>query len=114
MKTPQEAAREYAKRIWRNGREYQSPERYSIEDFLFGASWVERWFGVEKELPEYRVDVCLITEFGHIFRARHDEYGWWIFDGFEVEPGIGSSYTLLDEEIYGKPTHFRPIERVKE
>ena len=36
MKTPEEAAREYAKKIWKNGRTYRSRIGYSAEDFLAG------------------------------------------------------------------------------
>ena len=36
MKTPEEAARKYAKKIWKNGRTYRSRIGYSAEDFLAG------------------------------------------------------------------------------
>lgn len=40
MKTPEEAAREYAKKIWKNGRTYRSRIGYSAEDFLAGLAIV--------------------------------------------------------------------------
>lgn len=40
MKTPEEAAREYAKKIWENGRTYRSRIGYSAEDFLAGLAIV--------------------------------------------------------------------------
>ena len=40
MKTPEEAARKYAKKIWKNGRTYRSRIGYSAEDFLAGLAIV--------------------------------------------------------------------------
>ena len=40
MKTPEEAARKYAKKIWKNGRTYSSRIGYSAEDFLAGLAIV--------------------------------------------------------------------------
>ena len=40
MKTPEEAARKYAKKIWKNGRTYRSRIGYSDEDFLAGLAIV--------------------------------------------------------------------------
>lgn len=40
MKTPEEAARKYAKKIWKNGRAYRSRIGYSAEDFLAGLAIV--------------------------------------------------------------------------
>ena len=39
-KTPEEAARKYAKKIWKNGRTYRSRIGYSAEDFLAGLAIV--------------------------------------------------------------------------
>ena len=40
MKTPEEAARKYAKKIWKNGRTYRSRIGYSAEEFLAGLAIV--------------------------------------------------------------------------
>ena len=48
MKTPEEAAREYAKKIWKNGRTYRSRIGYSAEDFLAGLEIVGA-MGVDAE-----------------------------------------------------------------
>ena len=47
MKTP-EAARKYAKKIWKNGRTYRSRIGYSAEDFLAGLEIVGA-MGVDAE-----------------------------------------------------------------
>lgn len=58
MKTPEEAAREYAKKIWKNGRTYRSRIGYSAEDFLAGyasamakVGEAPKWISVEDKLP---------------------------------------------------------------
>lgn len=58
MKTPEEAAREYAKKIWKNGRAYRSRIGYSAEDFLAGyvsaiakVGEAQKWISVEDKLP---------------------------------------------------------------
>lgn len=58
MKTPEEAARKYAKKIWKNGRTYRSRIGYSAEDFLAGyASAIakvgeaQKWISVGDKLP---------------------------------------------------------------
>lgn len=48
MKTPEEAARKYAKKIWKNGRTYRSRIGYSAEDFLAGLEIVGA-MGVDAE-----------------------------------------------------------------
>lgn len=48
MKTPEEAARKYAKKIWKNGRTYRSRIGYSAEDFLAGLAIVGA-MGVDAE-----------------------------------------------------------------
>ena len=40
MKTPEETARKYAKKIWKNGRTYRSRIGYSAEDCLAGLASV--------------------------------------------------------------------------
>lgn len=48
MKTPEEAAQKYAKKIWKNGRTYRSRIGYSAEDFLAGLAIVGA-MGVDAE-----------------------------------------------------------------
>lgn len=48
MKTPEEADRKYAKKIWKNGRTYRSRIGYSAEDFLAGLEIVGA-MGVDAE-----------------------------------------------------------------
>ena len=48
MKTPEEAARKYAKKIWKNGRTYRSRIGYSAEVFLAGLEIVGA-MGVDAE-----------------------------------------------------------------
>ena len=48
MKTPEEAARKYAKKIWKNGRTYRSRIGYSAEYFLAGLAIVGA-MGVDAE-----------------------------------------------------------------
>lgn len=48
MKTPEEAARKYAKKICKNGRTYRSRIGYSAEDFLAGLAIVGA-MGVDAE-----------------------------------------------------------------
>lgn len=117
MKTPQEAAREYAKKIWKQGRPYKSPVGYSTDDFLAGDEFgyrrgmekAYRWISVEEELPEpgepydekyYSVKCPLFSESGYAFA----EFGR---DGCWVEDSTGRDITQY-------VTHWRPIEPVKE
>lgn len=107
MKTPQEAAKEYAKKIWKQGRPYKSPVGYSTDDFLAGVAWAYRWINVEEELPEpgepydekyYSVKCPLFSESGYAFA----EFGR---DGCWVEDSTGRDITQY-------VTHWRPIEPV--
>ena len=115
MKTPQEAAREYAE-----GKQAFQNKDIIIEAsaaFLAGDAFgyrrgmekAYRWISVEDELPEpgepygekyYSVKCPLFSESGYAFA----EFGR---DGCWVEDSTGRDITQY-------VTHWRPIERVKE
>ena len=106
MKTPQEAAREYAKKIWKNGRPYKSPVGYSTDDFLAGDAFgyrrgmekAYRWISVEDELPDDDTLILTKDTDGHIDLIR----GWQLKE--RIKP-----YAV--QNFY---THWRPIESIKE
>lgn len=124
MKTPQEAAIEYAEReceIWCGPRCEVRTQcniyKCRIKNFLAGDAFgyrrglekAYRWISVEDELPEpgepydekyYSVKCPLFSESGYAFA----EFGR---DGCWVEDSTG-------RDISQYVTHWRPIERVKE
>lgn len=94
MKTPQEAAREYA-----NDNGFMLDEWHDIHNaFLAGVAWADRWISVEDELPDD--DTLILTKDTdcHIDLIR----GWQLKE--RIKP-----YAV--QNFY---THWRPIERVKE
>ena len=112
MKTPQEAAREYAETLW--NRE-STPEwevsrdackTRSERDFLAGDAFgysrgmekAYRWISVEDELPDDDTLILTKDTDGHIDLIR----GWQLKE--RIKP-----YAV--QNFY---THWRPIERVKE
>lgn len=123
MKTPQEAAREYAETLWSRESTLEwevsrdACKTRSERDFLAGDAFgyrrgmekAYRWISVEDELPEpgepydekyYSVKCPLFSESGYAFA----EFGR---DGCWVEDSTGRDITQY-------VTHWRPIERVKE
>lgn len=54
MKTPEEAARKYAKKIWKNGRTYRSRIGYSAEDFLAGYTLCDSQSGRSPKMDQRR------------------------------------------------------------
>lgn len=125
MKTPQEAAREYAesycdKCLSRNnnncapGKDKCASRKRNIRNFLAGDAFgyrrgmeeAYRWISVEDELPENEAPVIariktVEVEEGEII------YGVCAYIG----KGIWVNQFGV---VHGQPTHWRPIERVKE
>ena len=120
MKTPQEAAREYAETLWSRESilEWEvsrdACKTRSERDFLAGDAFgyrrgmeeAYRWISVEDELPENEAPVIariktVEVEEGEII------YGVCAYIG----KGIWVNQFGV---VHGQPTHWRPIERVKE
>ena len=112
MKTPQEAAREYAETLWSRESTLEwevsrdACKTRSERDFLAGDAFgyrrgmekAYRWISVDDELPDY--DTLILTKDTdcHIDLIR----GWQLKE--RIKP-----YAV--QNFY---THWRPIERVKE
>ena len=111
MKTPQEAAREYAKKIWKQGRPYKSPVGYSTDDFLAGDAFgyrrgiaeAQRWISVEEELPKNQDDVLVLFCNGRKGIGSYVGNNEWAIV-------IASEYDSRDLKVVA----WRPIEPVKE
>nr|DAI16546.1 MAG TPA: Protein of unknown function (DUF551) [Caudoviricetes sp.] len=111
MKTPQEAAREYAKKIWKNGRPYKSNVGYATDDFLAGDAFgyrrgmekAYRWISVLAGLPEDQDDVLVL------FCNGRKGIGSYVGNN-EWAVVIASEYDSQDLKVIA----WRPIERVKE
>lgn len=95
MKTPEEAAQKYAKKIWKNGRAYRSRIGYSAEDFLAGYAYAiakvgeaQKWVNVKDELPEpsvpyheiYYLVKCSGWSDSDYSIASYNKEGEWISD----------------------------------
>lgn len=114
MKTPQEAAREYAKKIWKQGRPYKSPVGYSTDDFLAGDAFgyrrgmekAYRWISVEEEFPEYYKDVFVKYKRGGIVRY---EVCWLAISGDDDYLRTSSGGYLINRNDV---IAWRPIEPV--
>jgi hypothetical protein len=86
MKTPEEAARKYAKKIWKNGRTYRSRIGYSAEDFLAGLAIVGAMaVDAEKEGRTF------------IYQATNDN-GRISVAAVEVDPATVGQYTGLKDK----------------
>lgn len=111
MKTPQEAAKEYAKKIWKQGRPYKSPVGYSTDDFLAGDEFGYRrgmekdyrWINVEDELPKDQDDVLVLFCNGRKGIGSYVGHNEWAIV-------IASEYDSQDLKVVA----WRPIERGKE
>lgn len=100
MKTPQEAAREYA-----NDNGFMLDEWYDIHNaFLAGAAFTTRWINVEDGLPENgQVVLC---------KRDHkdpDEIEYFAAQYVDDMFYINNEDTLEEGD---EPTHWRPIEPV--
>lgn len=123
MKTPQEAAREYATKKCPYYVESDCDasgdscnrhcQWFSVSDwterantFLAGAKEATRWISVEDELPENEAPVIARIK---TVEMEEDEiiYGVCAYIG----KGIWVNQFGV---VHGQPTHWRPIERVKE
>jgi len=98
MKTIEQAAKDYARNIWKKGRYYALPKKYSELDFKAGVEFSQQWISVDDELPEIGQRVLLRAKTGYV-KTRTIKS-----DDFD------SGKVLHVYHGKNKVTHWRPIE----
>lgn len=84
MKTIEERAKSYARKVWRGGvRDFVNHKKATELDFIAGAhserEELLRWRNPQEELPFDGMEVLCKVQHPHRTYdvLRHDKFGWW-------------------------------------